>query len=81
MRARGWELVESPEMSPGDRLRLALDLYVTGEAIMRQNLRREFPSASEEEISDRLGAWLRKRPGAEHGDAVGKPGEWPRPTS
>lgn len=61
-----------------ERLRLALDLFAAGEAMMRQNLRRRFPTASEGEIEDRLASWLSERPGAELGDAVGRPGMWPR---
>jgi Rv0078B-related antitoxin len=63
-----------------ERLRLALDLFATGEAIMRQNLRRRFPHASPEEIEVRLDAWLVERPGAEAGDAVGRAAVWPRTT-
>jgi hypothetical protein len=62
----------------GERLRLALDLFAAGEALMRQNLRRRFPAASEAEIEERLTAWLSDRPGAERGDAVGRPVPWPR---
>ncbi len=60
------------------RLRLALDLFAAGEAMMRENLRRRFPGAGAEEIEERLVAWLSERPGAELGDAVGRPGTWPR---
>lgn len=59
------------------RLRLALEMYETGEAMMRQNLRRRFPVATEQEIEERLMDWLRHRPGAEHGDSYGKPVSWP----
>jgi hypothetical protein len=45
---------------------------------MLQNLRRRFPDASEEEIEWRLAAWLKERPGAEFGDAEGRPVPWPR---
>lgn len=55
------------------RLRAALDLHEDGVALMRQNLRRAHPDAPDEEIERRLGAWLRERPGAEHGDGVGRP--------
>ena len=55
------------------RMRMAFDLYETAEAIMRQNLRRRFPDAEEAEIERRLVAWLRSRPGAEHGDGPGRP--------
>ena len=61
-----------------NRYRLTMDLFAAGEALMRQNLRRTFPSASPEEIETRLVEWLHRRPGAEHGDAVGRPGTWPR---
>lgn len=60
------------------RLRLALDLFAAGEAMKRQALRRADPTASEAQIEGRLLAWLRERPGAEHGDAEGVPGTWPR---
>jgi hypothetical protein len=60
------------------RLRGAFDLFAAGEALMRENLRRRFPEASDEEIEDRLCRWLSERPGAEHGDAAGIPVTWPR---
>jgi hypothetical protein len=47
-------------------------MFDLGESIMRQNLRRADPEASEQDIEARLGAWLLERPGAEHGDAPGK---------
>lgn len=43
-------------------LRIAFDLFEAGEAIMRQNLRRRYPEASESEIEAKLIAWLRDRP-------------------
>jgi hypothetical protein len=48
-----------------------LDLYQTAKDLMRQNLRRRHPSASDEEIAVRLRDWLHHRPGAEHGDVSG----------
>ena len=51
-----------------DRLRTALDLMATGVEMTRQRLRRQFPSATEQDIADRVDQWLRQRPGAEHGD-------------
>jgi hypothetical protein len=57
------------------RLRAALALFDDGVALMRQNLRRAHPDASEDEIERRLRTWLRDRPGAEHGDGVGRPVE------
>ena len=47
------------------KLRMALDMSGLGESIMRQKLRRTFPSASEQEIEAKLSAWLAERPGAE----------------
>ena len=43
------------------RARAAFDLCETAEQIMRQNLRRWHPQASEEEIHQRFKAWLEKR--------------------
>jgi hypothetical protein len=60
------------------RFRTALDLFEAGVEMMRQNLRRRYPDASEEEIKTRLGHWLRERPGAEFGDCEGRPVPWPR---
>jgi len=60
------------------RFRVALDLFEAGEALLRQSLRRRYPEASEAEIEARIVAWLQHRPGAEHGDAAGRPGTWPR---
>lgn len=52
--------------------RTTLDLFVTGVDLMRQNLRRDRPLASETEIEVRLRQWLRERPGAEFGDCIGR---------
>lgn len=60
------------------RLQVALDLFEAGVAMMRQKLRREHPDWSEAEVEARLSAWLQERPGAEHGDAAGRPVPWPR---
>ena len=58
--------------SPAEKLRMALDLFDTGVDLMRQNLRRRHPSASEAEIAALLAQWLRTLPGAEQGDAPGR---------
>lgn len=55
------------------RLRTALELAELAAAIMEQNLRRRHPEASDEEIQRLLLRWLHTRPGAEHGDCVGRP--------
>lgn len=60
-------------MSPAEKLQAALELHEAGVALMRQNLRRRNPDASQEHIDALLTAWVRTRPGAEYGDAVGRP--------
>jgi hypothetical protein len=62
---------------PAAKLRLACDLFDSGVAMMRQTLRRRFPTASERTIADALARWLLERPGAEYGDAPGRVREWP----
>ncbi len=56
------------------RMELAFDLYEMAEQMMRQNLRRRNPGATDQEIEEGIREWLRRRPGAEHGDGVGRPG-------
>lgn len=53
------------------KMERAVELWDLSEQIMRQNLRRRNPEASEEEIEALFRAWLHERPGAEHGDASG----------
>lgn len=62
------------------KLRLAFRLHEEGVSLMRQNLRRRHPDESETEVDTRLLAWLHHRPGAEYGDAAGRPVELPRRT-
>jgi hypothetical protein len=62
-----------------ERFALALDLYETGEAMLRQRLRRESPSATDAELEQAIRSWLSRRPGAESGDAEGLARSWPRP--
>jgi hypothetical protein len=59
------------------RLRTALDLCALGEAMRRTQLRREHPDATDDAIEAMVIAWLQTRPGAEHGDAWGRPVPWP----
>lgn len=61
-----------------ERLRMTFRLHDEGVRLMRQSLRRRHPDASDEEIERLLGEWLSERPGAEFGDAVGRPVPWPR---
>jgi len=59
-RVRDMELICDPEFLV--RASAAFDLCETAEQIMRQNLRRRHPQASEKEIHQRFKAWLEKRP-------------------
>ncbi|HEX5053303.1 MAG TPA: hypothetical protein VFZ65_16120 [Planctomycetota bacterium] len=70
--------VEPPtELTPGQKLLLSLDMFAYGCDMMRQNLRRSHPAADDAAIEGLLRDWLRARPGAEHGDGVGRPVSWP----
>ena len=64
---------DSMSADPALRLRLALDLFETGEAMMRQRFRLLHPDWAAVQIDEALGRWLHERPGAEAGDAVGRP--------
>jgi hypothetical protein len=59
-------------MTPGEKMRAAFDLFTAGVRLMEQNLRRRHPLAGDQEIRERLEAWLHERPGAEFGDCVGR---------
>jgi hypothetical protein len=59
------------------RLRTTFDLCALGESMRRAQLRREHPHASDDEVEALLAAWLRTRPGAEHGDGWGRSISWP----
>lgn len=59
------------------RLRMAFDLFEAGCEMRLAQLKREFPDAGDDELRVRLDEWLRERPGAEFGDAVGRPRSWP----
>jgi hypothetical protein len=72
------ESVPTAREKAAARLRMALDLFETGVEMMRQKLRRDHPDLADHEVEARLGSWLRERPGAEFGDAVGRPATWPR---
>ncbi len=74
------EFMDGRRDAVAERLRLALDLFRTGEEMMRQKIRRDHPGLSAFAVEARLVQWLRERPGAEHGDALGRPGVWPRMT-
>ena len=48
---------------------LTLELHEAGKDMMRQNLRRKYPEARDEDIQAQILAWLRNRPP----DTPGKP--------
>jgi Rv0078B-related antitoxin len=58
------------------RLRLALDMFATGERLMRQRMCRLHPEWTESEVGEQMAVWLRQRPGAEAGDGAGRPVRW-----
>ena len=60
------------DRTPAEKLRTAFDLFEAGLDLMRQNLRRRHPAATQAELDGMLQEWLLTRPGAEHGD--GPPG-------
>ena len=62
----------------GERLRLALDMHDFGVEMLWFAIKRENPGCSDSELVGILNARMRIRPGAEFGDAVGRPGTWPR---
>jgi hypothetical protein len=64
------------EQSPAEmteKPRTALEMFGLGESILREKLRRTHPDASAAEIEAMIDSWLARHPGAEHGDAPGKP--------
>lgn len=62
---------KGPERTAADKLRMAIAMVDEGREMMRLNLKRMDPGANEQQIEERLAAWLRERPGAELGDTVG----------
>jgi Rv0078B-related antitoxin len=54
--------------SPASAFQESLDLFATGLALMRQNLRRRHANADEVTIDQLLNDWLLERPGAKLGD-------------
>ena len=60
------------------RFAMIFDLFDCAVEMVRQNERRRNPSATVEELEAAVGRWLLERPGAELGDADGRPVPWPR---
>lgn len=55
-----------------EKLRHTLELFELGVQLMRQNLIRSHPGATQQEVDDLLKKWLQERPGAELGDCPGR---------
>lgn len=66
------------ESAVAERMRLTFELAELGEEMFRQRLRRDRPELTEGEIDGLVDAWRERRPGAEYGDAQGRPVAWPR---
>lgn len=58
------------ENEPSYGLRVAFDLFDTAEALLRQNILREFPESTKQEIEVTIIAWCRI--GREHLMAIGR---------
>lgn len=72
------QVVPATPLTAAQKLRLSLEMFRYGCDMMRQNLRRAHPDEDPAAIEERLRSWLRTRPGAPHGDGIGRPGTWPR---
>jgi hypothetical protein len=57
---------------------LALEMSDAGILMREQRYRREHPLATDEEVEAFVRGWLLERPGAPHGDAVGRSVSFPR---
>jgi hypothetical protein len=62
------EPIRDPEVLA--RMRIAFDLYQTSVEMMRLNLRRRHPEASEQEIQRRLQKWMFEQPEEPPGSAL-----------
>ena len=61
-----------------EKFRQTEDLYESGIAMMRQNLRRRYPHESEESIEQKLTEWICRPASSPNGDAPGVPGDFSR---
>ncbi len=52
----------SKEEIQSAKLTLSVELFSTGVALKRENLKRTFPEASEEDIEKKIVEWLQDRP-------------------
>lgn len=68
--------IGAPE-TPAERLRVAFELHALAVKMLMQRYRREHAGATEAEVEAAVAEWHARRPGAEHGDAEGRPVPWP----
>ena len=61
-----------------ETLRSTCALADAARELKRAQLRLEHPGIDGAEIELMLVRWVQTRPGAEHGDGVGRAGRWPR---
>lgn len=64
-------MAERSSLTPAQKLEIALELFESGVAMMRETLKRQHPAESDAQIEERLRQWVRHRPVAEDGDCVG----------
>lgn len=57
------------------KFQIIMELRRLGERAFLHKLREKHPDLSQQEINDELTKWYRTRPGAEHGDGVGRIGD------
>jgi Rv0078B-related antitoxin len=57
-----------------------MDMFEFGVAMREQRFRRDHPLASDADIEAMMVDWMRWRPGAEFGDAEGRPVDFPPAT-
>ncbi|MGW4767940.1 hypothetical protein ACWEO2_07850 [Nocardia sp. NPDC004278] len=62
-----------PEETPGQRLRLALEMHEFGVLMQRARIRRMRPDATDAEVDEAVQIWLLSRPSAPLGDSAGRP--------
>jgi hypothetical protein len=66
------------DTSSSERLRVALELCDLGIEVMRQNLKRREPAATDARIAEGLETWLRERPSLATEAAGFRLVTWPR---
>jgi len=65
-------VADSSSLTPSEKLQIALELFESVVAMMRETLKRRHPNESDAQIEERLRQWIRHRPGAEDGDCAGR---------